>query len=80
MDVGPRTPDTLGFAGRAFDRHAVIGPTLAKAAESGKPVASDPLPLLRKDGPIGFVPASAFRRRAPPSRWASSPFPMNWRR
>ena len=58
MDVEPRSPDTLGFPGRAYDRHSVIGPMLAQAASTGKPVASDPIPLLRQDGPIGLVLAS----------------------
>lgn len=60
MDVEPRSPETLGIPGRAVDRHAVIGPTLAKAAATGKPAASDPIPLLRKDGLIGIVLASAI--------------------
>ena len=58
MDLEPRSPDTLGFPGRAYDRHSVIGPMLAKAAATGKPVASDPIPLLRQNGPIGLVLAS----------------------
>ena len=31
---------------------------LARAMAEGKPVASDPLPLLRPDGPIGLVLAA----------------------
>jgi two-component sensor histidine kinase len=58
MDLEPRSPDTLGFPGRAYDRHSIIGPMLAQAMESGKPVASDPVPLLRKDGPVGIVLAA----------------------
>lgn len=58
MDVEPRSPDTVGFPGRAYDRHSVIGPMLMKAASTGKPVASDPIPLLRQNGPIGLVLAS----------------------
>jgi two-component sensor histidine kinase len=58
MDLEPRSADTLGFPGRAYDRHSAIGPMLAKAAETGKPVASDPIPLLRQNGPIGLVLAS----------------------
>src|SRR5439155_18155951 len=58
MDLEPRSPDTLGFPGRAYGHHSVIGPMLAKAAETGKPVASDPIPLLRTNGPIGIVLAS----------------------
>ncbi len=58
MDVEPRSPDTLGFPGRAYDKHSVVGPMLTKAASTGKPVASDPIPLLRQNGPIGIVLAS----------------------
>ena len=58
LDLEPRSADTLGFPGRAYDRHSIIGPVLAKAMEGGKPVASDPIPLLRKDGPVGIVLAA----------------------
>ena len=58
MDLEPRNPNTIGFPGRAFDRHSIIGPMLVKAMAAGKPVASDPIPLLRKNGPIGLVLAS----------------------
>jgi two-component sensor histidine kinase len=60
MDVEPRSPDTLGAPGRAYDRHSVIGPMLVQAAAAGKPLASDPIPLLRQNGPIGIVLASAI--------------------
>jgi two-component sensor histidine kinase len=58
MDLEPRSADTLGFPGRAYDHHSVIGPMLTQAMETGKPVASDPIPLLRKDGPIGIALAA----------------------
>jgi two-component sensor histidine kinase len=58
MDLEPRSADTLGFPGRAYDRHSIIGPMLEQAMEGGKPVASDPIPLLRKDGPVGIVLAA----------------------
>jgi two-component sensor histidine kinase len=60
MDVEPRSADMLGIPGRAFDRHSAIGPMLARAAATGKPVASDPVPMLRQGGPIGLVLASAI--------------------
>jgi CHASE1-domain containing sensor protein len=60
MDVEPRSADMLGIPGRAFERHSVIGPMLAQAAATGKPVASDPIPMLRQNGPIGIVLASAI--------------------
>jgi two-component sensor histidine kinase len=55
MDVEPRNAETQAFPGRAFDQHPILGPMLARALAEGKPVASDPVPLLRPDGPIGLV-------------------------
>ena len=58
MDLEPRNAVTKAFAGRALDRNPVLGPMFARAMADGKPVASDPLPLLRPDGPIGLVLAT----------------------
>jgi two-component sensor histidine kinase len=58
MDLEPRTPDTIGIPGRVLDGHSIVGPTLAKAMAEGKPVASDPVPMLRINGPLGIVLAS----------------------
>ena len=58
MDVEPRIAETMAFPGRSLDRHPVLGPMLEQAMADGKPVASDPLPLLRPDGPIGLVLAA----------------------
>jgi two-component sensor histidine kinase len=58
MDVEPRNKEMLAFPGRCFDTQPILGPMLAKAMTDGKPVASDPLPLLRPDGPIGIVLAA----------------------
>ena len=58
MDVEPRNEETSVFPGRCFDQHPIMGPMLARAMSDGKPVASDPLPLLRADGPIGLVLAA----------------------
>ena len=58
MDVEPRNAQTAGFPGRSLDRSPVLGPMLARAMTEGKPIASDPLPLLRPDGPIGLVLAA----------------------
>ncbi len=62
MDLEPRTPDTLGLPGRAYDRHSIVGPMLAQALAAGKPVASDPIPLLRVDGPVGLVLAAPVQQ------------------
>jgi two-component sensor histidine kinase len=58
MDVEPRNDETRTFPGRAYDRQPVIGPMLTRAMEAGKPVTSDPTPLLRPDGPIGLILAA----------------------
>jgi two-component sensor histidine kinase len=58
MDVEPRNAETMAFPGRSFDRHPVLGPMLAQATDSGNAVVSDPMPLLRPDGPIGLVLAA----------------------
>jgi two-component sensor histidine kinase len=58
MDVEPRNAETMAFPGRALDQAPIVGPMLAKAMADGKPVASDPLPLLRNGGPIGLVLAA----------------------
>jgi two-component sensor histidine kinase len=62
MDLEPRTPDTLGVPGRAYDSHSIVGPMLAQAMADGKPVASDPIPLLRLNGPVGLVLAAPVQQ------------------
>jgi two-component sensor histidine kinase len=58
MDVEPRNAQTMASPGRALDGQPVLGPMLARAMAEGKPVASDPIPLLRPDGPPGLVLAA----------------------
>lgn len=58
MDIEPRNAETMGFPGRSLDRDPILGPMLDRAMSDLRPVASDPLPLLRKDGPIGLVLAA----------------------
>jgi two-component sensor histidine kinase len=58
MDVEPRNAETMSFAGRCLDRDPTLGPTLARAMTAGKPMASDPIQLLRPNGPIGLVLAA----------------------
>ena len=58
MDVEPRNAETMVLAGRSLDLHPVLGPMLARAMAEGKPIASDPLPLLRPDGAVGLVLAA----------------------
>jgi len=58
MDVEPRNAQTMGFPGRSLNEHAVLGPMLARAMAEDKPIASDPVPLLRPDGALGLVLAA----------------------
>lgn len=58
MDVEPRNTETRAFPGRAEDQSPVIGPMLERAMAEGRPVASDPVNLLRPDGPVGIVLAA----------------------
>jgi two-component sensor histidine kinase len=58
MDLEPRTPETKAWAGRVLDQSPTIGPTLARAMVEGKPISSDPQPLIRKDGAMGLVLAA----------------------
>ncbi len=58
MDLEPRTDATKPLAGRSMDDNPIVGPMLARAMAEGKPVASDPLPLLRPDGPVGIALAA----------------------
>jgi two-component sensor histidine kinase len=58
MDVEPRNAETMPFAGWSLDRSPVLGPMLARAMAEGKPVASDPVPLLHSNGPAGLVLAA----------------------
>ncbi|UGV27983.1 histidine kinase [Rhodopseudomonas boonkerdii] len=55
MDLEPRNSVTEGFAGRALNSSRVMGPTIVRANEEGRPVASDPTPLQRENGPLGVV-------------------------
>jgi two-component sensor histidine kinase len=58
MDVEPRNAETMAFAGRSLDQEPTLGAMLTRALDEGKPVASDPIRLLRPDGPIGIVLAA----------------------
>jgi two-component sensor histidine kinase len=58
MDVEPRNAETLVLLGRSFNQHPVWGPMLARAMSKKKPVASDPVELLRPNGPLGLVLAA----------------------
>jgi two-component sensor histidine kinase len=67
MDLEPRAPDTITIPGRVLDRHSIVGPTLEKAKAEGKPVASDPVPLLGNKDRIGIVLAAPVLDGAEPA-------------
>ena len=58
MDVEPRNAQTMAFPGRSLDQYPILGAMFEQAMAGGKPVASDPVPLLRPDGPVGLVLAA----------------------
>jgi two-component sensor histidine kinase len=58
MDVEPRNAQTMAFPGRSLDQNPILGPMYAQAMADEKPVASDPINLLRPNGPIGLVLAA----------------------
>jgi two-component sensor histidine kinase len=58
MDVEPRNAENMALAGRALDQSPSIGSMLARAMVEGKPVASDPVNLVRPNGPVGIVLAA----------------------
>ncbi len=62
MDVEPQTDETKAFVGRVFNNSMTLGPLFARAAQEGKPISSNPIHLLRPDGPMGIVLAAPVRQ------------------
>ncbi len=58
MDVEPQNAETAAFPGRSLDQHPILGPMFARAMQTRTSVVSDPINLLRPDGPIGLVLAT----------------------
>jgi two-component sensor histidine kinase len=58
MDLEPRNNATRTLAGLALDDYPSFGPMLSRAMTERKPIASDPINLLRPDGPVGLVLAA----------------------
>jgi two-component sensor histidine kinase len=62
MDVEPLNDETKSYVGRILDSHPVVGPMLARAADEGKPVSSEPFVLLRSNGsPMGIILAAPVK-------------------
>ena len=62
MDVEPRNAQTMVFPGRSLDQNPILGSMFERAMAGGKPVASDPIPLIRPDGPVGLVLAAPVQQ------------------
>ena len=58
MDVEPRNDKTMAIPGRSLDQNPILGSMFTQAVAGGKPVASDPVSLMRPDGPVGLVLAA----------------------
>ncbi len=62
MDVEPRDGQTEGFTGRSLDGQPMLNAMLKRALETKQPAASEPLPLMQPDGPVGVVLATPVLR------------------
>jgi two-component sensor histidine kinase len=58
MDLEPSNNATRTLAGLALDDYPSVGAMLSRAMTERKPIASDPINLLRPNGPIGIVLAA----------------------
>ncbi|MBI5264725.1 MAG: CHASE domain-containing protein [Bradyrhizobium sp.] len=58
IDLEPRNEETKGLPGRSYDQDPVRGPMLARAMAEKRSVVSDPVPLLRPNGPTGVIIAA----------------------
>jgi two-component sensor histidine kinase len=58
MDLEPRNAETSALPGVALNDQPIIGPMLSRAMAEGKPIASDPTPLVHANGPVGIVLAA----------------------
>ena len=58
MDIEPRNDDTKKMLGRSYDLDPIRGVMLERAQAEKRSVASDPVPLLQPDGPIGLIVAA----------------------
>lgn len=62
MDVEPKSANTMGFAGRAFEGSPNLGAVLTRSAREGKPISSDPVRLLSDSNATGVVLAAPVTR------------------
>nr|WP_249812878.1 HWE histidine kinase domain-containing protein [Bradyrhizobium sp. 141] len=58
LDLEPRSDETKALPGRSYDQDPVRSAMLTRARIEKRSVASDPVPLLRANGPIGVIVAA----------------------
>jgi two-component sensor histidine kinase len=58
MDLEPRSDETKMLPGRSYDQDPVRSAMLTRARVEKRSVASDPVPLLHANGPIGVIVAA----------------------
>jgi len=58
LDLEPRSDETRALPGRSYDQDPVRGTMLTRARTEKRSVASDPIPLLRGNGPVGIIVAA----------------------
>ncbi|WFU71911.1 MULTISPECIES: HWE histidine kinase domain-containing protein [unclassified Bradyrhizobium] len=58
MDLEPRSDETKMLPGRSYDQDPVRSAMLTRARVEKRSVASDPVPLLQANGPIGVIVAA----------------------
>ena len=58
LDLEPRSDETRALPGRSYDQDPVRSAMLTRARTEKKSVASDPVPLLHANGPMGVIVAA----------------------
>ncbi|WP_028138512.1 CHASE domain-containing protein [Bradyrhizobium japonicum] len=58
LDLEPRSDETKALPGRSYDQDPVRSAMLTRARTEKKSVASDPVPLLHANGPVGVIVAA----------------------
>ncbi|SCB24036.1 Two-component sensor histidine kinase, contains HisKA and HATPase domains [Bradyrhizobium yuanmingense] len=58
LDLEPRSNETTALPGRSYDQDPVRSAMLTRARAQKRSVASDPVPLIRGNGPIGIIVAA----------------------
>ncbi|MBH5372536.1 CHASE domain-containing protein [Bradyrhizobium glycinis] len=58
LDLEPRSNETKTLPGRSYDQDPVRSAMLTRARAEKRSVASDPVPLIRGNGPIGIIVAA----------------------